>query len=60
MSNYLDWEEAVTLLVADALEASYSDASGVVEAQGQCMQQSWAKSLDAKQTAAKILAAAQQ
>lgn len=57
--KYFEWECAVTEAVADALQVSRSDASGIVEAQPFYMQQSWGKSMDAQQTAAKILAAAQ-
>lgn len=57
--NYSDWEGAVVEAVAEAMAISHSDASGVVEAQPFCMQQSWGKGLDAQQTATKILAAAQ-
>lgn len=54
-----EWETSVIEVVAEALGIGYSDASGVVEAQPFYMQQSWGKGLDAQQTAAKILAAAQ-
>ncbi len=57
--KYFEWEGAVTEAVAEALQVSHSDASGVVEAQPFYMQQSWGKGMDAQQTAAKILAAAQ-
>ncbi|WP_119737011.1 hypothetical protein [Pseudomonas sp. Larv2_ips] len=57
--KYFEWEGAVTQAVADALQVSRSDASGIVEAQPFYMQQSWGKGMDALQTAAKILAAAQ-
>lgn len=57
--KYFEWEGAVTEAVAEALQVSLSDASGVVEAQPFYMQQSWGKGMDAQQTAAKILAAAQ-
>ncbi|MBP3998300.1 hypothetical protein [Pseudomonas koreensis] len=57
--KYFEWEGAVTQAVADALKVSRSDASGIVEAQPFYMQQSWGKGMDAQQTAAKILSAAQ-
>jgi len=57
--KYFEWEGAVAQAVADALQVSRSDASGIVEAQPFYMQQSWGKGMDAQQTAAKILAAAQ-
>ncbi|WP_339534767.1 hypothetical protein [Pseudomonas hunanensis] len=57
--KYFEWEGAVTDAVAEALQVSRSDASGIVEAQPFYMQQSWGKGMDAQQTAAKILAAAQ-
>lgn len=59
MSGYNVWEEAVTQQIAVTLEVSYSDASSVVEAQPFYIQQSWAKGMDAQQTAEKILAEAQ-
>lgn len=58
--NKFEWEAAVIELVAEALDASHSDAAGVVEAQPFYMQQSWGKGMDAQQTAAKILAAAKE
>lgn len=57
--KYSEWEEAVVEAVAEVLEISCSDASGVVEAQPFYMQQSWGGGLSAQQAAAKILAAAQ-
>ncbi|WP_219096289.1 hypothetical protein [Pseudomonas sp. UMAB-40] len=60
MSEYTVWEEAIIELVAEALDASRSDAAGVVEAQPFYMQQSWGKGMDAKETAEKILAEVRQ
>lgn len=60
MKKYYEWESEVVEAVADSLEISRSDASGVVEAQPFYMQQSWGKGMDAQQTATKILAAARQ
>lgn len=57
--KYFDWEGAVVEAVADALQVSHSDASGIVEAQPFYMQQSWGKGLDPQQAAVKILSAAQ-
>ncbi|MDF4211110.1 hypothetical protein P2W50_31150 [Pseudomonas protegens] len=57
--KYFEWEGAVTEAVAEAMGISFSDASGVVDAQPFYMQQSWDKGMDAQQTATKILAAAQ-
>lgn len=57
--KYFEWEGAVAEAVAEALQVSYSDASGVVEAQLVCMKQSWDQGLDAQQAATKILVAAQ-
>lgn len=57
--KYFEWEGAVTEAVAESMAISNSDAAGVVEAQPFYMQQSWGKGMDAQQTAAKILAAAQ-
>lgn len=57
--KYFEWEGAVVEAVAEALGVGHADASGVVEGQPFCMQQSWGKGLDAQQTATKILAAAQ-
>lgn len=57
--KYFEWEGAVTEAIADALQVSRSDASGIVEAQPFYMQQSWGNGIDAQHTAAKILAAAQ-
>lgn len=57
--SYHEWEGAVVEAVADALEISRSDAAGVVEAQPFYMAQAWGVDLDARQTADKILAAAQ-
>ncbi|MHC5209062.1 hypothetical protein [Pseudomonas chlororaphis] len=59
MPKYFEWEDAVIEQVAEALDVSHSDASGVVGAQPFYMQQSWGLGLNAKQTATKILAAAQ-
>ncbi|MNJ43263.1 hypothetical protein D3C77_382620 [compost metagenome] len=56
MSEYAEWEQAVTQQIADTIEVSYSDAAGVVEGQPFYMQQSWGKGMDASQTAEKILA----
>ncbi|WP_442117189.1 hypothetical protein [Pseudomonas sp. W22_MBD1_FP4] len=60
MGSYYEWESAVVQFVADELEVPYSDASAVVEGQPFYMQQSWGKAMDAKETAAKVLAAARQ
>ena len=57
--KYFEWEGAVVEAVAESMAISNSDAAGVVEAQPFYMQQSWGKGMDAQQTAAKILAAAQ-
>lgn len=57
--KYFEWEGAVIEAVAESMAISHSDATGVVEAQPFYMQQSWGKGMDAQQTAAKILAAAQ-
>ncbi|OEC63737.1 hypothetical protein A7D21_25305 [Pseudomonas sp. AP19] len=57
--SYTAWEGEVVEVVAEALQVSRSDASGVVEAQPLYMQQSWSIGLDAQQTASKILTAAQ-
>lgn len=57
MKDYLQWEADVTEAVATELEASYSDAAGVVEAQNSTLQQSWAQSDTAEQAAKKICAA---
>ena len=56
MSEYDLWEHAVIQAVADHLNVSHSDASGVVDGQPFYVQQSWGKDMDARQTAAKILA----
>jgi hypothetical protein len=55
MNNYSEWETAVVQQLAESMEISYSDASGVVEAQTFYIQQSWAKGLDATDTARKVL-----
>ncbi len=57
--KYFEWEGAVVEAVAESMAISNSDAAGGVEAQPFYMQQSWGKGMDAQQTAAKILAAAQ-
>jgi hypothetical protein len=57
--KYFEWEGAVTEAVAETMAISHSDASGIVEAQPFNMQQSWVKGMDAQQTAAKIIEAAQ-
>lgn len=54
-----EWETAVAEEVAEILQVSYSDASGICDGQPFYMQQSWVKGMDAKQTAAKIIAEAQ-
>jgi hypothetical protein len=56
MSSYTVWEEAVTQQIAATLQADYSDAAGVIEAQSFYLQQSWGKGMDEFQTAAKIMA----
>ncbi len=57
--KYFEWEGAVTDAVAELMAISHSDASGIVEAQPFSMQQFWDKGMDAQQTAAKIIEAAQ-
>lgn len=57
--KYFEWEGAVIEAVADSMAIGHSDAEGVVEAQSFYMQQAWGKGMDAQQTAAKILAAAE-
>jgi len=57
--SYHEWECKVIEAVARSLDISHGDAAGVVEAQPFYMAQSWGKKLDAQQTAAKILGAAQ-
>lgn len=56
--KYFEWEGAVTEAVAELMAISHSDAAGVVEAQPFYMQQSWAKGMNAQQTAAKVIEAA--
>lgn len=55
MSSYTQWEGNITELVAEDLQVSYGDAAGVIEAQSFCMQQSWCRGMDAKQTSERIL-----
>ncbi|RMN20444.1 hypothetical protein ALQ64_00643 [Pseudomonas cannabina] len=55
MNNYSEWETAVVQQLAESMEISYSDASGVVEAQTFHIQQSWVKGLDATEAARKVL-----
>lgn len=55
--TYTTWEEALTQLIADSLEASFSDAAGVVEGQPFYIQQSWTKGMSPEETCTKILAA---
>lgn len=57
--KYFEWEGAVIEAVAELMTISHSDASGIVEAQAFYMTQSWGKGMDAQQTAAKVVAAAQ-
>ncbi|WP_421526902.1 hypothetical protein [Pseudomonas brenneri] len=57
--SYTAWEGEVVEIVAEALQVSRSDASGVVEGQPFCMQQSWGKGMNAQQTATKLLVEAQ-
>ncbi|BAU77436.1 hypothetical protein ppKF707_2433 [Metapseudomonas furukawaii] len=54
--NFAAWEGEVTDLIAEALDASYSDAQGVVEAQPLCMQLAWSMGMSVQEAAAKILA----
>ncbi|WP_449103067.1 hypothetical protein [Pseudomonas extremaustralis] len=56
MSKYYEWENEVVLQLAESMDVSYSDASGVAEAQTFYIQQSWAKGLNATDTARKVLA----
>lgn len=56
MSEYLSWEAGIIDEIAATLEVTYSDATGIVEAQPFYMAQSWSKGMDAKATAHKIIA----
>lgn len=58
MSTYSQWEADITQAIADKHEITYNDAAGIVEGQQFYLAQSWAKGLDAEQTAAKISEAA--
>lgn len=55
--TYSRWEEEVVELISIALEISYSDASGVVEAQPFYMAQAWAQERTPAEVAGKVLAA---
>lgn len=55
MNNYSEWETAVVQQLAESMEISYSDASGVVEAHSFHMQQSWTSGLDAAECVRKML-----
>lgn len=55
LSEHTRWEGDVIDAVADKLEITYSDATGVVLAQPFYMAQAWSKGLDAKETAQKII-----
>lgn len=57
--KYFEWEGAVTEAVAETMAISHSDASGIVEAQPSYLQQSWGRGMEARQTAATIIDAAQ-
>jgi len=57
--EYFEWECAVTEAVAAAIEVSYSDASGIVEAQPFVVQQCWGKGTAAEKTAAEVIEANQ-
>lgn len=55
--TYSRWEEEVIELISIALEISYSDASGVVEAQPFYMAQAWGQRRTSAEAAGKVLAA---
>lgn len=55
LSEHASWEEEVINAVARDLMITYSDATGIVEAQPFYMAQSWSKGLDAQDTAQKII-----
>ena len=57
--SYTAWEGEIVEVVAEALQVSRSDATGIVEAQPFYMQQSWGKGMNAQQTATKLLVEAQ-
>ncbi|VVN27796.1 hypothetical protein PS623_04625 [Pseudomonas fluorescens] len=53
--GHADWEASVTEAIAEVLEISYSEATGVIEAQDFYIQQSWGLGLNPQETAAKII-----
>lgn len=59
MLGFIEWETAVVEELAETIQVSYSDASGIVESQPRCTQELWSKGVDPKTAAGKILAEAQ-
>jgi len=51
VSEYDEWQGEIVRELEDSLDMTTSDAQGLVEAHNFEMMQSWAKGLDAKQTA---------
>lgn len=55
MSEYDKWENDIIEYIQTSLKTTRGDAQAIMEAQPFLMKQSWGKSMDAKETAIKIL-----
>ncbi|MFJ2456672.1 hypothetical protein ACIOWK_34075 [Pseudomonas protegens] len=53
--TYSAWEGEVIQFVADDLDISFSDATGIVLGQPFYVQQSWGKGMSSRETADKVL-----
>ena len=56
--EYIKWENDVTEHIEDLLEATRSDAQGIVEGQARAMTLAWARKLDARSAADRVIKAA--
>lgn len=57
VSEFNQWEDAVTCVVEEKLEVTRSDAQSIVMAQDFVMSQCWGRGLDAQATAALVMQA---
>lgn len=56
--EYIQWENEVTERIEDMLEATRSDAQGIVEGQSRTMALAWVGKLDARSAAERVIKAA--
>lgn len=57
-TDYVEWEDDVTRHIEEKLDASRTDAQGIVEGQPATMAKAWARRTDASKTAALVIRAA--